>query len=115
VDESNLGQGVIDEMKGRGISLRPQKFSPAERKNLLVTLKNVIDDGRLILPRNKDYPETIKMTDLLVEQLLGFREEKSEKTGHKLITSHASHDDVAISTAMAVKEAVRLRDTGFWG
>ncbi len=111
VDAGMLGVGaIINDLRGMGMTVIPQDFHSAERKKLLLTLANVIESGNLVIPRWSRDKQTIDMTNLLVEQLLGFervKKEGSESDGR--IVSKARHDDVAVSVAMAVKEAARMR------
>jgi len=104
-DSSNIGSTAIDDLYGRGLSVIPQKFSSQERKDLLLVLKNVIENKKLIIPRDQEDSEGIDLTNTLTEQLLGFVEKISDNTGQKLWDSTAPHDDIAITLAMAVKEA----------
>lgn len=111
-DESNIGNTVIDEMVSRGLSVVPQKFSSEKRKDLLMTLKNIIENQKLVIPRNSKDPDTIEKTNELTEQLLGFVKAQTESTKDR-IDSNAAHDDVAISLAMAVKEAANQINDDF--
>lgn len=110
-DESNIGHDVIDEMIARGMSVIPQSFQSAARKELLVNLRNIIDNKKLVIPRKSDDYNAIELTNLLTEQLIKFREQKSKLSNHKLIVSKSLHDDVAISLAMAVKRATEVIST----
>lgn len=102
-DKSNIGSAVIDELISRGIPVQEQGFSHIERKDLLMTLKGVIENKKLVIPRYVDDSSELKLTDELVAQLVGFVKRESESSNLELIDSTYTHDDIAISVAMAVK------------
>lgn len=109
-DVSNIGVDVIDELRARAVPVIEQKFHPEARKKLLVNLKTVLENKKLIIPRSKDDLNAIKLTNELQDQLLGFREKKSEKTGHKHFHSGHTHDDIVMALAMAIQEAIFMRE-----
>ena len=113
-DASNIGSTSIDDLYGRGLAVIPQKFSPPERKDLLLVLKNVIENGKLVIPRDPEDSDGIELTNTLTEQLLGFVEKISENTKQKLLDSTATHDDIAMALAMAVKEAAKQIEGNFY-
>jgi len=102
-DESNIGKEAIDRLLAKGYYVVPQKFSSEERKKILVTLKNILESHKLIIPRHPDDDYGLRIVNELVTQLTGFEEEVSEKTKHKLLVSKSRHDDLAIATGLAVK------------
>ena len=59
--------------------------------------------------------ECIKLTDELLDQLIGFKERESSVTKHKLLKSTAVHDDIVMALAMALKEAVRDKEIKCFG
>lgn len=111
IDESNIGSAILDEMRGRALPVIPQGFHSKERRELLNTLRNVVDSGKLIIPFNKADSKTIKMGELLIQQLVGFKEVRNEKTGNKNFISTAPHDDVVMALALAIKEATIQKST----
>lgn len=114
-DESNMGSMVISDLRNAGITVQPQAFYSIERKKLLQTLSNVIEGKGLIVPRNQRDVETIKMTNLLLEQMLGFVRKKSDVTAIEQMQSRATHDDLVMSLAMAVKGAAKMREMSCMG
>ncbi len=104
-DESNVGGHIVQELVKSGQSAEPQPFGPKSRNKLLTLLKIYVDNQKIVIPFSKEDPEAQKMADLVHSQLLGFREEKSEKTGMTTYVSRAPHDDLAMSLALAVKGA----------
>lgn len=109
-DESNIGHDAIDGLLTKGYYVVPYKFTGGdygERKKTIVTLKNVVEAGKLIIPRHPDEIDSLNLTNELVTQLTGFVERKSEKTQHKLLDSTSLHDDIAMAVGMAVMEGTK--------
>ena len=106
-DESNIGKDAIDGLLTKGHYVISQTFSSPERRKLLVTLKNIIDSEKLIIPRDQENLQALDLTNKMVTQLLGFVEKESEKTKHKLLVSTALHDDIVMALAMAVSEGTK--------
>ena len=114
-DKSNVGGAVIDELIMRGMPIKSQAFSHPERKDLLMTLKGIIESGKLIIPRYADDSSELKLTDELVSQLVGFVKRESESSSLEIIDSTYTHDDIAIALSMAVKEATKQITGEFFG
>jgi hypothetical protein len=91
-------------IRAGGMTVIPQKFNGVARFDLLQTLSNVIKSGYLRIPKNPQQEDFNKLVNTLQEQLCGFQRAKTEK-GNETFLSKARHDDIAISLAMAVKEA----------
>ena len=111
-DESNMGTMVMNDLLSKGVTVVPQNFHSAARKNLILTLSNVLQGKGIVLPRSMDDEEAMKFSELIKDQLIGFRRKRSEKTGAELIESSSRHDDVAISLAMAVSEGTKHTEMG---
>lgn len=109
-DESNMGTMVMNDLRGEGVTVVAQNFHSAARKKLILTLSNVFQGKAIIIPRSRDDPEVNRLSELLKDQLVGFRRKTSDKTGAEGIESTAPHDDIAISLAMAIQEATRHED-----
>lgn len=115
VDESGIGTAMISDLRALALPIVPQSFHSRARNDLLNTLKNVIDGGKLIIPRNHEDQLAIRHTNKLFEQLMGFKEEKSQTTGIRQYLSSAPHDDIAMALAMAVKGGVQQRSSCLGG
>jgi hypothetical protein len=108
VDESNMGTMVMNDLRSLGIPVSGQNFHSSSRAKLLIDLSNVLSGRGLIIPRNPAAEdESVKYSELFLEQASGFKRKRSDKTGKELIESRASHDDMVISVAMAISEAQR--------
>ena len=111
VDSSNFGKECERQVLARGVPVVAQSFASAARKQLLTTLSQIIKSGSLVLPRHphpsyKDNVDCVEYTTKLREQLSGFLRVRSTKTGVDGMDSTAPHDDVAISLALSIIEAV---------
>jgi len=113
IDESHIGKAIGEDLLALGVSTVKQSFHSQARNALLVNLRNIIDGKKLIIPRKKD-PLVIKLTNELVTQLIGFKESKSKLTGNINYLSTASHDDIVMALAMAVKQATKQRSTSIY-
>ena len=103
-DESNMGTMVMNDLRAQGVTVVAQNFHSAARKKLILTLSNVFQGKAIIIPRSIDDGEAYRLSELVKDQLIGFRRGTSNKTGAESIQSTAPHDDIAISLAMAVQE-----------
>lgn len=110
LDESQIGNAIIQDLKTEGIPVMAQSFHSAARSHLLINLQDVIQDGRLIIPLNRDDEYTGAFADRLTSELLGFAVERSEKTGNVNYVSKASHDDTVMALAMAISIALSRRE-----
>jgi len=106
LDPSSVGQGVIEGLREKGISVHEANFQSAARNKMLVDLRKLMGDpqdkipAQLIIPRNKNDQTTMKFTNRLVDELLGFQETKT-KVGTISYQSNAKHDDTVMALAMA--------------
>lgn len=104
-DSSNVGKHISQKLLENGWPTLEVPFGPKTRREMLSTLKIVISDRKVMIPYNKEYPETVELAEELTLQLVGFREEKSMKTRLPLYVSTAHHDDLAMALALAVSGA----------
>lgn len=109
-DESNMGTMVMNDLRGQGVTVVAQSFHSAARKKLILTLSNVFQGKAIIIPRSIDDHEAYRISELVKDQLVGFKRKTSDKTGVEGIESTCVHDDVAISLAMAVQEGTKHED-----
>lgn len=108
VDKSQVGIDVIRGLQSRGVPVMEGSFHSIARKQLYRTLSNVLASKRLVIPRHPDKDdESVKYSEMLKEQLSGFRRSKSQKTNAEMIESRAPHDDLAAALALAISEGVQ--------
>ena len=107
IDKSNVGRDVSRSLMNAGESVEEVTFSPQNRGNMLGVLKSMVENKNLIIPypEDEEFSETRNLIDDLIHQLIGFKEEKSEKTRMTTIASRSAHDDIAMALAMACKGA----------
>ena len=105
-DKSQMAISLINELRAMGITVIPQSFSGVARLLLLQTLSNVLQSKRLTIPKDSDDIYNSKLIDTLQSQLCGFKRTKTDR-GNETYLSKAVHDDIAISLAMAIGEAVK--------
>ena len=113
-DATNIGSQAVHEALSRGLPIVSQNFNPSERKDLIQVLKYQIEYKKLVIPRNNENEEELKITNELVTQLVGFVEKESENTNQMIIDSSARHDDIAMALMMVVKEACKYIDGDFF-
>ena len=108
VDSSNMGTMVMNDLRNKGIPVIEQKFHTSLRKKIITSLGSVFAGRGIVIPRSPStQDECVKYSELLKDQLTGFKRKRSEKTGDELIESRAAHDDLAMALAMAIDEAVK--------
>lgn len=105
MDESNIGQGIIQPLRSEGFPIECQSFHSQARRTILIDLKALIENKRVIIPRNGDIPQTVTFTNKLTEELIGFKDEESKITKTRHLVSSAAHDDTVMALAMACKGA----------
>jgi hypothetical protein len=112
IDESNIGNEVLRELVTKGVPVFPQSFQSNARKKLLLQLKNILENKLLVIPRKNegDSTLTVTMTDVLTEELIGFKEEESRLTRIKHLVSSAAHDDTVMALAMACSGFITKRE-----
>jgi hypothetical protein len=110
-DKTNIGDMVINDLRGKGCTVIPQTFAGVVRLQLIQTLSNVFQaNGVLRIPKDPNKLDEVKLVNMLQEQLTGFVRTKTDK-GNETYLSKAVHDDIAISLAMAVSEAAKMKTT----
>jgi len=106
VDKSNVGNDIAIKLIQAGYSAEAIPFGPSSRGLVLGTLKSAVENKLLIIPYSKECIEEQWLINELFEQMIGFKEDKTEKTRITTIISRSLHDDCAIALALAVKGAV---------
>lgn len=109
IDESNIGHAIIEDLRKEGFPVESQAFNALARNSLLSNLKRLIDTKKLIIPRNKEDPYAMNYTNVLTEELIGFKEQESRLTKIKHLVSDAAHDDTVMSLALACKGSMTSR------
>lgn len=103
IDESHIGSAVLEKLRNNTVSVTPVQFDAMNRNKMLIAIREMIDDKRLIIPRNVNDNNTIVFTNRLVAELLSFKEEKSQSSGFTTYKSKSAHDDTVMALALACK------------
>jgi hypothetical protein len=99
-DESGVGAKFIKEMREESLPVSPQKFQPDQRNLLLLNLRRLLDQGRLVIPcKGMSEP----LTNILIREMSGFKLKKMP-SGRESFHSSLKHDDCVVSLAMSVKD-----------
>jgi len=116
-DSSSVGTDVINELRTKGLMVVDEPFSAPSRRNMFRILQNIVENRKLIIPRDRSDENCIVLTNLMVEQLLGFIEKKTlgDAYKNKILASTAPHDDIAAALAMAIKEGTKQITGDFFG
>ena len=114
IDVSGIGHDIGEGLKMEGLPVTLQSFHSIARTRLLMNLRNLIDSKKIVIPKSKEDANTIKLTDELTTQLIGFRESKSKLTGNITYQSTAGHDDIVMALAMAVNEGIVQKSTSVY-
>jgi len=105
IDQSNIGQAVIDDLRDVALPVKGQDFHPTNRNKLLMNLKKVLEEKKLIIPFNQDDPNTQKFAHTLALELVKFKEVTTDQSGQRLASSKyvsaGTHDDTVMGLAMA--------------
>lgn len=105
VDQSNIGQAIIDDLRDAGLSVKAQDFHPTNRNKLLMNLKKVLEEKTLIIPFDQNDANTQVFAHKLALELVKFKEVTTDKSGQRLTAaryiSAGSHDDTVMAVAMA--------------
>ncbi len=105
MDESNVGHGIVQQLRSEGFPIECQPFHSQARRKILIDLKELIENKRIIIPRSGENPMTVTFTNKLTEELIGFSDEESKITKTRHLISSAAHDDTVMSLAMVCKGA----------
>jgi hypothetical protein len=109
LDPSSVGSAVIEELRNLGLPVEAADFTPSNRNKMLVDLRRMLEEKRLIIPRDMNDPLTATFTNILFRELIDFKEVKT-KTGLITYQSIGAHDDTVMSLAMAVKGVSAQRE-----
>ena len=108
LDGTTFGAVFVDDLQADGIFAISQGFRPDQRNKLLLNLRRLMEDGRIIIPTKEDEAFTFGVTKHLLSELKGF-EEKKTVSGLKSFKTNKKHDDTVMSLAMAVSQIVEMR------
>ena len=108
VDESHIGMAVIEELRKAGIPVEGAKFDAQSRNRRLVLLRQLFEKKKISLPRNPNDMNCLNFTNILTDELMGFRERKTQ-ANTVIYASKAAHDDTVMALSMAVGGANQMK------
>lgn len=109
VDRSQVGHAVIEECRKLMLPIEGIDFSSANRNLMLVNLQMVIDEERLVIPRNSNDVAAMTFTTILVDELIQMQETRT-KLGNRTYVSRGAHDDTVMALAMAISGTLAQRE-----
>ena len=108
-DKSGIGSEIVRQLRIKGLSIEEQGFSSGERNLILNNLKALLDNHKIVIPKEKDDLQAVQFANTLEYELFSFKEIKGT-SGQTSYTSKGSHDDTVMGLAMAVKHVQLLQD-----
>jgi len=103
-DQSSIGAAIIEELRNKGLPVQGYSFQAFSRNALLNNLKVLLDNKKIVIPRNKEDMLSVEFADKLEVELLSFREQHSKVTGATAYISTSPHDDTVMGLALAVSK-----------
>lgn len=102
VDPSHVGYAVVEELRKRMLPFDAPDFSSQNRAKMLISLIQLFEQGRMIIPRNNKNPMTLTWTNRLINELLSFVETRT-KSNFVTYQSTGAHDDTVMSLVLACR------------
>jgi hypothetical protein len=109
-DQSSIGPSIISDLRNIGLPVQGYSFQSLSRNALLNNLKVLLDNKKIIIPKNKEDMQAVEFADKLEVELLSFREQHSQVTGHTAYVSTGAHDDSVMGLALAVSKIKQMQD-----
>lgn len=103
-DQSSIGAAIIEELRNAGLPVQGYSFQSISRNSLLNNLKVLLDNKKIVIPKNRDDMQAVEFADKLEVELLSFKEQHSQITGHTAYVSTGAHDDAVMGLALAVSK-----------
>jgi hypothetical protein len=85
-------------------------FHSNSRNALLNNLKVLLDNKKIVIPKQKDDMQAVEFADKVEIELLSFREQHSKITGNTAYVSTGAHDDSVMGLALAVSKIKQNQD-----
>ena len=116
LDVSGIGKAVSEDLSKLGIPADEISFKPSNRRELLVNMISVVQGRKLVIPYNPKDPK-FETSKTLLDECIGFREDKNQNTGMLMYKSTTPHDDCVMALALACKGALELEEYNIdeWG
>lgn len=109
-DQSGIGASIIEELRNTGLPVQGYSFQALSRNALLNNLKVLLDNKKLIIPKNREDMQAVEFADKLEVELLSFKEQHNMITGHTSYVSTGAHDDTVMGLALSVSKIKHYSD-----
>ena len=109
-DSSSIGAAIIEELRNKGLPVQGYSFAAGSRNTLLNNLKVLLDNKKIVIPKNREDMQAVEFADKLEVELLSFREQHSKITGNTALVSTGAHDDSVMGLALAVSKIKQNQD-----
>lgn len=77
---------------------------------MLMSIREWLEDRKLIIPRNVECFLTMRFTNTLVQELISFKETKTKSRQDTTFQSKSKHDDTVMALALACIGAQNARE-----
>jgi hypothetical protein len=78
IDPSNVGAAIAEKLREKMLPFDAPDFSSQNRNKMLLNLRSLFEEKRMVIPRNHENPITLTYTNKLVQELLSFVETKTK-------------------------------------
>ena len=109
-DPSSIGAAIIEELRNNGLPVQGYSFASTSRNTLLNNLKVLLDNRKVVIPKNKEDLQAVSFADKLEVELLSFKEQHSKITGNTAYVSTGAHDDSVMGLALAISKIKLSQD-----
>lgn len=109
IDDSQFGSGLIQVLRQEyGVPAKAFRFEPRNRNIMIGNLINLFKEGRIDIPRDLDHPETMSITDEIIEEVSGIYPSRT-KSGMETYNTVSHYDDCIMSLGLACYAANSVR------
>lgn len=109
IDEGNVGQTFLQDLRNYNIPIRGYKFTKEKREELIKVLRNTFENQKLKIPYSKDI-QTKRLINELLNELSHFG--VKVKNGKVKFEGIGAHDDMVMSLALVCMAARKNQNTG---
>lgn len=92
MDSTGVGEPIYDDLWQKGLRVNPYKFTESSRRDLLVNLQLLLEQGKIKIPNDPN----------LISELQSFRYTINEKGRTRIEVPEGLHDDCVFSLALSV-------------
>jgi len=104
LDCSNFGITIVNKARETGLPVQGIPFSSENKKKIYRKVVRAVNNGDLVIPRDKNCSRTMKMSDRLTKELSAVETDRSPSGVNRYRVS-AAHDDVIDALGLALMAA----------